>query len=66
MNLLRWLFGPPPLTPEAHMASLGWTFVPTGPNEWEWRKFAPPPDERSIAAQGDSTWIADLSKHGRA
>ena len=36
----------------------GWDFVPTGPNEWEWKLFSP--EGAILATQGDSTWAHDL------
>lgn len=42
------------------MESLGWEYVPTGPNEWEWLKFDA--SGKCIASQGDETWTKDCSE----
>ena len=42
------------------MMKLGWEFMPTGPEEWEWVKFDK--DGSIIARQGDGDWAEDLSK----
>ena len=41
---------------EQRLEALGWDFVPTGPNEWEWVKFK---DGAPIARQGDDIWRRD-------
>lgn len=40
------------------MESRGWLFVPTGPQEWEWRKF----DRHGnfVAQQGSPAWERDV------
>jgi hypothetical protein len=45
---------------QEHLKRLGWRFVPTGPNEWEWIKF----DDlgRPEASQGSAIWAADLKR----
>lgn len=45
---------------EKAMVKLGWEFVPTGPNEWEWLKFDQ--HDNIIARQGDKEWGSDLNK----
>jgi hypothetical protein len=37
----------------------GWTFVMTGPNEWDWIKFK---NDRRIAVGGDETWARDMAE----
>lgn len=54
-----------PDTVQHALNALGWEFVPTGPNEWEWRKFDAA--GRCVAAQGGATWVADVARaHGTA
>ena len=42
---------------QAGMATRGWEFMPTGPNEWEWLKFD---GEKVVSRQGDVEWDRDL------
>lgn len=40
----------------------GWTFMMTGPSEWDWIKFSPPgPLQSEIARGGDETWARDIA-----
>ena len=39
---------------------MGWDFVPTGPNEWDWLKFGR--HEQVIATGGDRVWALDVVK----
>jgi hypothetical protein len=41
------------------LEKLGWTFMMTGPNEWDWIKFGK--DDRSTARGGDETWARDMA-----
>ncbi len=41
------------------LESLGWQFLPIGPNEWEWRKFDQ--NGKVTAIQGDEQWAKDMS-----
>ena len=41
----------------AQLEKLGWDFVPTSPNEYEWCKFY---DGHVIAVEGDGTMTRDL------
>ncbi|KKL98234.1 hypothetical protein LCGC14_1826420, partial [marine sediment metagenome] len=41
----------------------GWSFVQTGPDEWEWLKFAS--NGKSIARGGDNTWNVDVNSINR-
>jgi hypothetical protein len=43
-----------------YMKSLGWEFMPTEANQWEWLKFV---DNLVVARQGDPTWSADRRGH---
>lgn len=38
-----------------HMESLGWLFMPTGPEEWEWLLFD---GDKVVARQGGALWRA--------
>jgi hypothetical protein len=41
----------------ANLKKLGWDFLPTGPNEFDWLKFDK--DGNVIARGGDATWAKD-------
>lgn len=43
---------------EQQLMARGWSFVPTGPNEWEWMKFDG--EGRPLGRQGDIEWLQDL------
>ena len=42
------------------LEKLGWQFIPTGPDEWEWKKF----DSKGnvVAVQNDEMWKKDVWK----
>lgn len=40
------------------LKKLGWEFMQTGPEEWQWMKFNPE-SGAVIAVQGDETWKKD-------
>lgn len=42
----------------ASMKLLGWEFYMTGPNEWQWMRFAP--NGLCISVQCDPAWASDL------
>ncbi len=45
---------------EELLKKLGWVFVPTGPEEWEWIKFDK--GGEPIGRQGSEHWKQDLEK----
>jgi hypothetical protein len=47
------------------LESLGWEFMPTGPNEWEWLKFDIDGNV-VVAQQGSAEWCRDLQSASRA
>lgn len=39
------------------LEAMGWRFYPSGPNEYEWMKFA---GDTRVARGGDAAWFTDV------